>query len=187
MEDLAAGLTDHFTPLEAWDNWYSKNETVVVVERVTKAQFLANFPENKKQMTAKKKKSMADYESMRHHLHINPQKKHNAKGELIFSAHPAQKLLRQDIKNSVHEGKTPHALRLTRPEYQQFSIQVFRQRIYQEIRRAKFVNHMNQERLKKDAKRSKRFATNMSARQRNQDRIKEAVDEALDDMEEMEM
>ena len=74
---------------------------------------------------------------------------HNHRGERIFNHSPAQLLLRNDVKNRVHETMPPAALRMTRPEYVEFSLNQFRPRIYQEVRYQKFVYWLQKKRDKK--------------------------------------
>jgi hypothetical protein len=57
--------------------------------------------------------------------------------------------LRKDVKAKKHEIMTPSKLRLTRPEYKEFKLEVFKQRIYQEIRHQKFVNFLEWKRTEK--------------------------------------
>ena len=64
----------------------------------------------------------------------------------MFDLHPAKRLLGDDLRNQRHIGLTPKAFRLTRAENQDFDLEVFRQRIYQEIRREKFINWLNERR-----------------------------------------
>ena len=71
----------------------------------------------------------------------------------MFSRHPAHHLLREDVKNKKHEGMTPLSFQGTRPEYMHFNPRVFKERIYQEARRVKFINHLEQDQAQKEAKR----------------------------------
>jgi hypothetical protein len=75
-----------------------------------------------------------------------PRQPTNERGELVFDLHPAKRLLRDDLRNQRHVGLTPKAFRLTRADHQEFDLEVFRQRICQEIRRGKFVNWLNERR-----------------------------------------
>lgn len=49
----------------------------------------------------------------------------------------AQKLLKEDVSNKLQEAMKPRELRLTRPEYQEFPLKVFRDHVQQEIRERK--------------------------------------------------
>ena len=63
-------------------------------------------------------------------------------------------LLREDIFNDKHLEHTSEELYWSREEYHgQFSIDEFRPRIYQEIRRQKFVYYLEWKRAKKQSQR----------------------------------
>jgi len=68
-------------------------------------------------------------------------RKHNKRGELVFDLSPAKQLLRDDVKDKKHEGLTPSEFRRTRPEYMKFRVEIFKGRIYQEVKRQKFIFH----------------------------------------------
>ena len=70
------------------------------------------------------------------------------KGKLVFDIHPAKKLLREDVKNGVHKHLKPKEMQKTRWAYMEFSLQIFTHRIYQEVRRKKFLHFMNLKRQK---------------------------------------
>eukprot|EP00957_Ditylum_brightwellii_P104552 7966423-Ditylum_brightwellii.AAC.1 len=66
----------------------------------------------------------------------------NRRGELIFSCHPAQELLRVDMKMKLRESMTPSQLQATRSEYKFFKLSVFRGCIKQEIHCQKYINYL---------------------------------------------
>jgi hypothetical protein len=67
-------------------------------------------------------------------------------GKLVFDLHPdAKLLLRADVEAGKHLRMTPRELQIT---YQMFEPDIFRQRIYQEVRRSKFVNYLKERRTK---------------------------------------
>ena len=80
-------------------------------------------------------------------------KTHNNCGEPVLSQHPAHHLLREDVKHKKHEGMPPSSFQMTRPEYMHFKPRIFKERIYQEVRREKFINHLEQDRAQKETKR----------------------------------
>jgi hypothetical protein len=82
-------------------------------------------------------------------LLVEPQGTHNHRGEPIFDRSPAQELLRQDVKDQQHENMSPMDLQHSRPEYLIFALNIFRHRIYQEVRLQKYWNHLEDERTKK--------------------------------------
>ena len=109
-------------------------------------QFKARLRDHRNQISEKVYQARADAEAVRHDLRNFPRKPINQRGELVFDLHPAKNLLREDIKRGRHVGKTPTELRSTRDEYRDFQLNIFKQRIYQEIRYQKFVRYLEQRR-----------------------------------------
>jgi hypothetical protein len=64
----------------------------------------------------------------------------------------AKELLQEDVKNKVHETMAPADLQASRTPYHPFKPDIFRKRIYQEVRRQKFLFYLQ---LKQTAKRRK--------------------------------
>ena len=65
----------------------------------------------------------------------------------------AEQLLRDDVEEGRHKEKKPRELYLTRPQYQQFDINIFRKHIYQETRRQLDSNYWLVKKKKKEKKR----------------------------------
>ena len=51
----------------------------------------------------------------------------------------------------LNKDSPPQEIWYSRPEYQEFELKVFTQRIYQEIKRTKYINYLNDKREKKAA------------------------------------
>jgi hypothetical protein len=79
-----------------------------------------------------------------------PQGTHNHRGEPIFDRLPAKDLLRQDVIDRQHEEISPMELWQSRPEYMVFALNIFRQRICQEVRLQKYWNYLEEKRTKKE-------------------------------------
>ena len=154
LEDLASGLIPlDADPEKAWENWHSKLP-VVQIERAVEDQFVERFKGHVKQMTKKKKKSMKDLEDFRRHRELHPIKKRNERGKLIFEQHPACKRLAKDVKKGNHKRMTPAELCEKRSVHHiDFSLDEFRPRICQEVRRQKFIRCLNDKREQKQEKR----------------------------------
>lgn len=73
----------------------------------------------------------------------------NSRGEPQWNGSRAQALLKQDIEEGNHVGKTPRDLQASRPEYNIYDKQAFRDHIYQEQRLVKFQNYVEGLRQKK--------------------------------------
>ena len=61
---------------------------------------------------------------------------------------PAKRWLREDVKNKVHETMKPSEFRNTRAEYLPFKLHKFKEHVYQEIKRQKFIFYLQQKRKK---------------------------------------
>jgi len=85
-------------------------------------------------------------------LSLGPQGTNNHRGEPIFDRSPAKELLRQDVKDGRNVETPPKDLWCSRPEYKVFALDIFRQRIYQEVRLQKYWNHLDDKRKKKEEK-----------------------------------
>jgi hypothetical protein len=58
----------------------------------------------------------------------------NCRGQPFWDTHPAKKLLVDELKNGVHIGREPQAIRATRDEYKEFNLDTFRNYYYREKR-----------------------------------------------------
>ena len=152
LEDLIEGivpLTDEECMAEeAWEVWY-KNMAEFVRENVLFEQFKDRFKDHHKQISSKKIKSHKEMQAFLHHRSLHPEKTHNEKGEPLYDVHPAKPLLQDDVQMKKHKAMTPTDLQASRTEYGAFSLKVFRQHIYQEVHRQKFVFYLNIKRAEK--------------------------------------
>jgi hypothetical protein len=84
---------------------------------------------------------------------MHTRKGHNNHGVLVFDLHPAKLLLREDVESGEYERMTPSDFQATRPEYMLFKPKKIEERIYQEVRRKKYLYYL---RLKLVQERKKR-------------------------------
>jgi hypothetical protein len=63
----------------------------------------------------------------------------NNSGEPVFDLHPAKLLLREDVKRGENEQMTRSDFQATRPGYMLFKPDKFKERIYQEVKRKKYL------------------------------------------------
>jgi hypothetical protein len=152
IEDLAKGIIPledrECNPREAWDAWFS-HLVEFIEEKVTYDQFEPRFKDHRKQITSKKLRSMHEMQEFLNHRRLHPQQSHDHKGQPIFDVHPAKPLLQDDVRMKRHLGMSPMALKATRQEYGDFQLKIFRQHIYQEVRRQKFIYFLNVKRAEK--------------------------------------
>ena len=114
-------------------------------------QFKQRLKDHRKQVKKLHEASQFDEAAFQHdRLLVQPQGTHNHRDEPIFDRSPAQELLRQDVKNRQHDEMSPMDLWRSRPEYIVFALNIFRQRIYQEVRLQKYWTHLEDKRKKKE-------------------------------------
>jgi hypothetical protein len=95
----------------------------------------------RKQCAAKTNRSVADTAALAHDRVIA--ERQIAAGGIIrllqWDGSEAERLLKLDIANDLHINLTPKNFHRSRPEYQVFSLKVFRGYIHQELKRRKFI------------------------------------------------
>ena len=127
-------------------------------------QFEARLKDHRKQATKRLEISRKEKKMIQHDRNIYPGQHQNHRGELVFSRHPAQQHLRADIKANLHKSMTPMQLHTSRPEYQEFKIGVFKQRVNQEIRQQKFVCYLEDKQFEKRRQYSEEVAKKRTRR-----------------------
>ena len=91
------------------------------------------YNKNMKALTSKRKKSINDEEASYHRDMLKlPRNATTSRGLPFWNNHPASELLKNDEASGVAAGMTPKQLRMSRKEYQDFPLPVFRKHIYQE-------------------------------------------------------
>jgi hypothetical protein len=95
----------------------------------------------------KKEKTWALNEelALAHDRALFPVPTHNYRGEPRWDGSEVQRLLKQDVAAGVHNEKTPTEFYTSRPEYQVYPLQTFREHIYQEIHFSKFCTWRNED------------------------------------------
>jgi hypothetical protein len=129
---------------EAWEIYKTMDEFANVVFD----QFNERLKDHRKQVGENKIRAAKELDALAHDRCLFPRQPVNHRGELVFDLHPAKLLLRADVKAGKHLTMTPRELQLTNVSYKMFEPNIFRQRIYQEVRRSKFVNYLNERRAK---------------------------------------
>lgn len=117
------------------------------------AQFYERLRAHRKQVARDFYAAREEFLALQELEILRPRKTHNHRGELVFDVHPAKELLRKDVERMRHQMMKPSELQHTRPEYMEFKPKIFRERIYQEIRRWKFCNWRKKQLLDAASKR----------------------------------
>lgn len=149
MDDLEQDLLpldeDVMSTEECW-NIYKQYPEFVGIQF---SQFRLRLADHREQVRKIKNVSSYDEESFQRDRMLHPKKNRNQRGELVFDGSTAQQRLVEDVKDKKHKRMSPTTLYYSRPEYQAFSLDKFRARIYQEERRRKFIFHLEVERAEK--------------------------------------
>jgi hypothetical protein len=135
---------DHVSAEDLFD-WYKK---MPEFEKVVLGQFKARLADHQRQSGRDREMAKRDDEACRKDRELSPRKARNTRGELIFDLHPAKHLLRMDVANGVHHLMYPKQMQQTRPAYMEFQSKIFKERIYQEERRKRFLNFLAEKREK---------------------------------------
>jgi len=121
----------------------------VEFEDVSFEQFRTNLNSHRKQVEKRLKQSVEEEIALSRDRTLHPRKLRNARGELVFDLHPAKMILREVVANEGHLQMKPNALRETNAQFKDFTSVKFKERIYQEVKRKKFVNYLNKKREEK--------------------------------------
>jgi hypothetical protein len=101
-------------------------------------KFPARLRSARKQVKQMKGQAEIDRMALAHDRLLYPEKEVNSHGEPRWDKSEAQRLLVIDIDEEKHEYMSPMEMYNERIEYQEYSLEVFRGHIYQEVERRKF-------------------------------------------------
>jgi hypothetical protein len=141
MDDLRRGVlprdSQALTAEQAWPFYRRMPE----FKKVCFSQFKARLKDHRSQVTKQWRLCQEDEEAFRKDQKrgYRNTRSHNRRGELIIDLSPIKELIREDVQDGKHRGLTPLQFQSTRPEYGQLKPEKFKDRIYQEIRRQKFI------------------------------------------------
>ena len=113
-------------------------------------QFKDRLAGHRKQAAKEQFRALQEEQYWIHDRELYPRQPKNERGELVFDMTPAKMLLRDDIRNKLHlkKYKTSRSLQKSRPEYQLFKPEKFKDRLYQEIRYQKYIHYLDVKRKK---------------------------------------
>lgn len=152
VEDLDSGVLPMFAidmgPMEAWTHVYSQ---CAEFQGMPYDKFRERL--NRLRKAHRHQRSMADSDAkaLKHDRKLFPKKTTNSCGEPVFYLSAARKLLAADIGNGLHRTLTIGQLHKKRREYHPYPRNIFKGRIYQEIRRQKFIAYLTSKRGKEES------------------------------------
>lgn len=97
--------------------------------------FKTNLRNLHKSIQQNQERASLDYVALCHDLELEARQAASKEAPHYWSGSEASKLLKKDIDDGVHLTLKPSELWLTKPAYQTFPLQKFRDHIYQETRR----------------------------------------------------
>ena len=113
-------------------------------------QFKKQFRSGIDKAAVRRRTAAKQLEAMEHDRQLYPRQTHNHRGEPVFDLDvEAKEQLQEDIECMRHKWMEPSELQNYREVYQKYKPHIFRFRIYQEVRRQKFLNYLD---LKRKAK-----------------------------------
>ncbi len=177
IEDLEPGGIlfgqDHLSADDLFTFYSELDEFKMVVF----PQFKERLNDHRKQGTGMKQMAQRDKKAMDQDMKsVGGRKLKNHRNEPVFDLMPAKELLRKDVQDKKHTKMTLKMLWLSNKEYQEIkSLKKFKERVYQEIRRAKWMYYLATKRAKSNPapprnreEFRKKFATGFDARKKNE-------------------
>lgn len=150
MEDLQEGilsLDENVTSAEeAWDTCYRH---IAEFSSVVFDQFKARLKDNRRQVQALLNRSEMEARALVHDRQLYPRQMHNDRGEPVFDLREAKEFLRKDVKANRHITMKPSEFQRTRTAYMAFKPRIFKDRIYQEVRRKKYLYYLEKKHAEK--------------------------------------
>ena len=132
-------------PAEEVFVWYKQ---FAAFENVVLDQFKARLNDHRKQAQKRMFKSLQEEQYMIKDRQLYPREPKNGRGQLVFDMSPAKLLLREDVRKNVHLRMSARKLQKSREAYRPFDPNVFRHRIYQEVRLQKYFHYRDKKRNK---------------------------------------
>lgn len=152
MDDLETGVLSLYAEECSVEAAWQKYKTLPEFKPVPFEQFKRQLKAHRKQVLCRKERLGHEEAAMAQFREKNPRKTHNNRFEPVFDMMPGKKLLRQDVKDGLHEQLGLKNFRKSRDEYKVLTPQKFKERVYQEIRRQKYLNYLALETEKRQKK-----------------------------------
>lgn len=148
LDDLEARVISLDNTDSAEDLYYGMycNTPEFITEKVGFKQFRDRLRDHRKQVKVKLEAPGWETAALAHDRLLFPKKTHNQRGEKIFYLSEAYPLLIQDVVAKKHLQMKPSQLKASRPEYGDFSLAIFDQRIRQAVRKERLINWMEDKR-----------------------------------------
>ena len=138
---------------EAW-HWYRALEPF---EFVSYKQFEKQLAQHRSEVVKDDKGVKRAAMAFDHDRKLDAQATHKPNGRPLFYLSEAKKKLEEDVLNERQQGLNTEAFRHTRSEYMEWTLEEFRPRVYQEVRRRRWFNAMEDKRNAAEEKKKKKW------------------------------
>lgn len=153
--DFPAG--DAITPKQVWEEEPWKVKDVPEFKWFQDYnKFAGRLRDQRKRAYKKTGRAKEDDEYLKHDRKIFPERTQDFGGEPIWQRSKAQELLRRDLNDEERMQLKPKQLQLLEEEYLKFSLENFRDRIYQERKAMQRIVYVKKQRAAKEAKEKKK-------------------------------
>jgi hypothetical protein len=141
ISDLEDGVLSAYETAVSSEQAWDVYKNLPKFKDICFKQFKERLKDHRKAHMKKLEESIQEEDAFQHDCLLHPHNEtHDRRGKLIFDHSPAKDLLCNDIKNGAYPLLSPMELWNLHPEYKLFDLMTFRQRIFQEIKRNKFIN-----------------------------------------------
>lgn len=150
LEDLREGRLSLYESETSTDEAWEHYQQLTDFELVPYIQFKRQLKAHRMQVSKLVELSLPQECALTQHRQLFPIRRTDRNGRPLFYLTDVARLLRQDIHKDLQAGLTPSQFRATRQEYIDcgLTMKEFKERIYQEIRYKKYLNHLEAEREK---------------------------------------
>ena len=134
--------------LSAEDTWNLVYKDLPEFSEVEFERFRDRLRDHRRQVIKRKNKCSMELEAYLHDRNLYPRQEIDRDGCTVFDISAAKKLLEQDVKEKKHLSMSRAALQASREEYMEYPAHKFKERIYQAVKREKFINYLEDKRSK---------------------------------------
>lgn len=149
LSDLETGtlppFASDFGPKEAWEAVYSSMPEFSGMEY---SLFRSRLNTLRIAFRRRRTEAEKDEAALQHDRKLHPRKPTNEHGEVLYDLSPSKPLLCMDVAAGLHEQMSLAQLHNSRLEYLDFERDRFKNHLYQEKRRKKFVTYLHLKREK---------------------------------------
>lgn len=152
------------TPKKLYDEYLKDRPEFKPFQNYTKLGFATKLSSLRDKVEKRQGRATKDAARLAHDRLIFPAPTVDTKGDVMWQESAAQKLLQKDIADGKHKTMKPKVLYETKASYyENYELDVFRRRIYQELKAIKHIKYLTEKRAEKAAKEEEKVAKKVAA------------------------